>query len=150
MSAITSARPANLFRPNEPVITKPPRRRDDLGPLAGETKRGIQFERIVRTAQALHGLRYGLTLEAVNRAVGDSTGCDWCLRTTRRDLALLFYLGVIANEGDRYRWSRAGGLFDMPAREIGVAADLASRDQNAWYFDGEDEEGPAAGYDPGH
>ena len=54
--------------------------------MKAETQRGIAFERIVRIAQTLRGLRYGLTIEEINREISNQTGHDWHARTTHRDL----------------------------------------------------------------
>lgn len=82
-----------------------------------------QFERIVITAQVLQELRFGASIEEVNRDVSERMGiAQPCERTTRRDLDFLERLGLVEHFAPgRYRWDAAGGFWDaveLPPSDI--------------------------------
>jgi hypothetical protein len=85
------------------------------------------FERVLRVAQALRGLLFGLTVDQLNHEISGQTGHSWHVRTLHRDLALLEYLGVVERRGERWRWCAAGSLFDQRAEAVGQAVDWHSR-----------------------
>lgn len=95
-------------------------------PHKPQTKRGIAFERLFRIAEDLRGLRYGRTLQQLAGDISDATGHDWHVRTIRRDIELLEYLGLVTVDDDgRIRWT-GPELMAMPADRVGRAKDAMS------------------------
>lgn len=144
MSAITSTRKPDFLSeirefkiPIKPPLSLAESDRTAATSIA-ETQRGRQFARVVTTAQALRGLRYGLTLPELNRDVAERSGYRYHPRTTRRDVGLLLTLGVVEELGNgRYRG--CGDVFSVPPGKVGESTDRHARKQNRTYRDDDEE-----------
>lgn len=92
-----------------------------------QTSRGIQLQRVIRVAQALQAVRFGLSLQELGEEVNGVTGHPWCARTIRRDVELLEFCGLVRFHDGRARWIGSGGFFEQPATAAGLARDCTCR-----------------------
>lgn len=57
--------------------------------------RGVSLERLFRIAERLRNLRFGATIEQLQRDVGEAMEQTWHERTIHRDVDLLVCMGVV-------------------------------------------------------
>lgn len=96
-------------------------------PESAETVRGAALERLIRVAQALQRVRFGLTVEDLVGELEEVSGRRWSSRTVHRDLGLLQRVGVVEYRDGRARWVGEGGFFEQPATAWGLARDASTR-----------------------
>lgn len=101
--------------------------------MSAKTRRGLALERLIRIAQALQRVRFGLTTHELLDEIRDVSDRRWSLRSVYRDLQVLERVGLVEiivgnpNIPTRVRWCGEGGFFEQSASAIGIASDSVAR-----------------------